>query len=117
MMIRHNEIGGTVPGQSVPLLTSASPWRTLVRIATLSYAPWPTGFLVLFIVLTLITPVALILLMRGRPRTLLAASVAIAGLSLLLLLRIHPGQVGTSAVRATWQLLYVLGLMAGWYRT
>jgi hypothetical protein len=116
VMIRHNEISGTVPGQSIPLLSAASPLRTLARIATLSYAPWPTAFLVLFVVLTLITPAALILLMRGRPRTLLAASAAVAAISLIFLLRIHPGQVGASAARATWQLLYVLGLMAGWYR-
>ncbi|MET0934036.1 MAG: OpgC domain-containing protein [Mycetocola sp.] len=88
----------------------------IVDLALLRLGPWQFSVMGLYVVLLLVSPLLLWLLSRRWWVPLLATSVGLYLLSATTNIRLLPSQFEDSFPLLTWQLLFVVGLLGGYYR-
>jgi hypothetical protein len=88
----------------------------IVDLALLKIGPWQVNVLGLYVILLAISPLILWGLGRGRWLIVLAVSWALYIAQAFLTLRILPSQFEDSFPLLTWQVLFVTGMVAGFYR-
>ena len=106
---------GIIRTMPEPLLANAG--EAFLGVVTLRGLPWPISTLGLYVVLLgVVGPLALWFLARRKTPLLLAASGAVWAVNLVAEVRL-PLLSEWAFPLLTWQLLYVIGVTAGWYRT
>jgi hypothetical protein len=88
----------------------------IVDLALLTLGPWQVNILGLYVVLLAVSPLVLWLLSRRWWVALLVGSVAIYVFSAATGIRLLPSRFEDGFPLLTWQLLFVVGLIAGYYR-
>lgn len=89
----------------------------LVRdVVLLRIGPWPLDLAVLLCALLALAPLCLLALKRGRWVALLVTSVVIYAFELATQIRILPTRAEADLPLLGWQLVFVLGVIAGYYR-
>ena len=88
----------------------------VVDLALLRLGPWQVNVLGLYVVMLLISPLVLWALSRRRWIVVLVASWAIYASQLFVPIRLLPSQFEDSFPLLTWQVLFVTGMVAGFYR-
>ena len=94
----------------------ASAGEVLRQVLLLVWGPYQFNIMGLYVVLLLATPVVLLLLQRRLVALALAASGGLYVVGWLAPVRLLPSQFENAFPLLAWQLLFVLGLVAGWYR-
>jgi hypothetical protein len=92
------------------------PPEVLPAILLLQFGPWQFNVMGLYVVLLLASPVILAALNRGKALWVLAASVAVYAVGTVTRFRILPSQFEDSFPLLVWQVLFVIGLAAGFHR-
>ena len=82
----------------------------------LQLGPFQFNVIGLYIILLLLTPFFLAALDRGWGHWLLGGSLAVYASQQVYAVRLLPSQFEDAFPFLTWQVLFVLGLVAGWYR-
>lgn len=100
-----------------PGAASASAGEVLRQVLLLVWGPYQFNIMGLYVVLLLAAPVVLLALQRRLVALALAASGGLYVLGALAPVRLLPSQFENAFPLLSWQLLFVLGLVAGWYRT
>ena len=90
--------------------------QILLDIALLRLGPWQFNVMGLYVVLLAITPIILAALARRRWLIVLSVSVGIYVIELITRWRVVPSQFEGSFPLLAWQLLFVVGMLAGFYR-
>jgi hypothetical protein len=85
-------------------------------LLSLQLGPYQFNVIGLYVVLLLVTPFLLLALERGRLLVVLGVSLAVYGLQQAYPVRLLPSQFEDAFPLLTWQVLFVLGLVFGWYR-
>ncbi|MDT0187111.1 OpgC domain-containing protein [Microbacterium sp. ARD31] len=88
----------------------------IVDLALLQIGPWQVNVLGLYVILLAVSPLILWGLGRGRWLIVLAVSWTLYIAQAFLALRILPSQFEDSFPLLTWQVLFVTGMVAGFYR-
>lgn len=88
----------------------------VVDLALLRLGPWQVNVLGLYVVMLLIAPLVVWALSRRRWIAVLAVSWAIYATQIFVPIRIFPSQFEDSFPILTWQVLFVTGMVAGFYR-
>lgn len=88
----------------------------IVDLALLRLGPWQVNVLGLYVVMLLISPLVMWALSRRRWLIVLAVSGAIYASQIFLPVRVFPSQFEDSFPILTWQVLFVTGMVAGFYR-
>lgn len=88
----------------------------VVDLALLRLGPWQFNIMGLYVILLLISPLILWLLSRRWWMPLLGVSVGLYLISAATRVRLLPSQFEDSFPLLTWQLLFVLGMIGGYYR-
>jgi hypothetical protein len=92
------------------------PPQVLPAIVLLQFGPWQFNVMGLYVVLLLVSPLILAALNRGRAIWVVAATLAVYALGATTRFRVLPSQFEDSFPLLVWQVLFVLGLIAGYYR-
>lgn len=90
--------------------------QVVVDVLLLRLGPWPFDVVGVLCLLLLVTPLLLRALSSGRWLPLLMVSVALYVLELFSHLRLLPTRAEASLPILGWQALFVIGLVAGYYR-
>jgi hypothetical protein len=90
--------------------------QVLPAILLLQFGPWQFNVMGLYVVLLLASPVVLAALNRGKALWVLAASLAVYAVGTVTRFRILPSQFEDSFPLLVWQVLFVIGLAAGFHR-
>ncbi|MCU1543191.1 MAG: hypothetical protein JWM50_1056 [Microbacteriaceae bacterium] len=85
-------------------------------VLLLRLGPWPLDIVAVLCALFLVAPAALWALARGRSAPLLLVSLALYAIELFSGLRILPTRAESSLPILGWQVLFVAGMTAGYYR-
>lgn len=88
----------------------------IVDIALLRLGPWQVNVLGLYVIMLAVAPLILLALGRGRALIVLVISVALYAVQAVLGLRLLPSQFEDSFPLLTWQVLFVVGMVAGFHR-
>lgn len=88
----------------------------VVDIAALRLGPWQVNVLGLYVVMLLLSPLILWALSRRQWLAVLVVSWAVYAAQAVLHLRVLPSQFEDSFPLLTWQLLFVIGMVAGFHR-
>jgi hypothetical protein len=88
----------------------------VVDLLLLRLGPWQFNVMGLYVILLLVSPLVLWLLSRRWWPSVLAGSVALYVVGNLTRFRLLPSQFEDSFPLLTWQLLFTLGITAGFYR-
>jgi hypothetical protein len=88
----------------------------VLDVGLLRLAPWPLDVLAVLCVLFFVAPAALWALSRGMWVRLLVVSLALYAVELATQVRILPTRAEGSLPILGWQLLFVAGMIAGYYR-
>jgi hypothetical protein len=88
----------------------------VVDLALLRLGPWQVNVLGLYVVMLLISPLILWALSRRRWIAVLAVSGAVYASQIFFPVRLFPSQFEDSFPLLTWQVLFVTGMVAGFYR-
>lgn len=98
------------------LLQFPVPAQVLPAIILLQFGPWQFNVMGLYVVLLLASPLILAALNRGKAWWVLAASLAVYALGATTRFRLLPSQFEDSFPLLVWQVLFVIGLVAGFHR-
>jgi hypothetical protein len=82
----------------------------------LQIGPWQFNVMGLYVILLLISPLVLMLLARGMAWLVLVVSLGLYTLGTTTQIRLLPSQFEDSFPLLVWQVLFVLGMVAGYYR-
>jgi hypothetical protein len=82
----------------------------------LQIGPWQFNVMGLYVILLLISPLILMLLARGKAWLVLAGSLGLYVVGTMTRVRLLPSQFEDSFPLLVWQVLFVLGMVAGYYR-
>jgi hypothetical protein len=89
----------------------------LIRaLLLLQVGPWQFNIMGLYVILLLISPLVLMQLARGRAWLVLVVSMALYALGTTTRIRILPSQFEDSFPLLVWQVLFIIGMVAGYYR-
>ncbi|NUT70354.1 OpgC domain-containing protein [Pseudarthrobacter sp. C4D7] len=92
------------------------PPQVLPAIVLLQFGPWQFNVMGLYVVLLLVSPLILAALNRGKAFWVLLATFAVYAVGAVTRFRLLPSQFEDSFPLLVWQVLFVLGLVAGYYR-
>ncbi len=92
------------------------PPQVLPAIVLLQFGPWQFNVMGLYVVLLLVSPLILAALNRGKAVWVLGVTLAVYAVGTVTRFRVLPSQFEDSFPLLVWQLLFVLGLVAGYYR-
>ena len=92
------------------------PPQVLPAIVLLQFGPWQFNVMGLYVVLLLVSPLVLAALKRGKALWVLVATLAVYAVGAVTRFRILPSQFEDSFPLLVWQVLFVLGLVAGYHR-
>ncbi|MDF2050013.1 OpgC domain-containing protein [Arthrobacter sp. Cr_A7] len=92
------------------------PPQVLPAILLLQFGPWQFNVMGLYVVLLLVSPLILAALNRGKAVWVLAAALAVYAVGSLTRFRLLPSQFEDSFPLLVWQVLFVIGLVAGYHR-
>jgi hypothetical protein len=92
------------------------PPQVLPAILLLQVGPWQFNIMGLYVVLLLASPLILAALNRGKTLWVLAATLAVYAMGAATRFRILPSQFEDSFPLLVWQVLFVIGLVAGFHR-
>ena len=92
------------------------PPQVLPAIVLLQFGPWQFNVMGLYVVLLLASPLILAALNRGKAVWVLLATLAVYAVGAVTRFRILPSQFEDSFPLLVWQVLFVLGLVVGYYR-
>lgn len=98
------------------LLQFPVPAWLIPKILLLQFGPWQFNIMGLYVVLLLASPLILWALSRGKTWVVLLSSGALYAAGSLLRVRLLPSQFEDSFPLMVWQVLFVLGLTAGYHR-
>ena len=98
------------------LLEYPVPPGLVPQVALLQFGPWQVNILGLYVALLLLAPLVLAALARGWTWQVLAASGAVYALAGIFRIRVLPAQFEDAFPLLVWQVLFVLGLVAGYHR-
>jgi hypothetical protein len=98
------------------LLQFPVPPQVVPAILLLQFGPWQFNVMGLYVVLLLVSPLILAALNRGKALWVLAATVGIYAAGTATRARLLPSQFEDSFPLLVWQVLFVLGLVAGFHR-
>lgn len=90
--------------------------QAVLDLALLRVGPWQFNIMGLYVVLLLVSPLVLWLLSRRWWAPLLAVSLGLYVLSAVARPRLLPSQFEDSFPLLTWQALFVIGMVGGYYR-
>jgi hypothetical protein len=110
-LVRWDLYGGAAYGLPWPI-----PGHLLGDLLFLRVGPSQFNVIGLYVVLLAAAPLVLALLKRDRWKLVLAASVAVYGVYRLSPQHVLPSTFESPFPLMAWQLLFVLGMLAGWYR-
>lgn len=114
----HNGVGRTYDlyaGMEL-LLQFPVPAQILPAILLLQLGPWQFNVMGLYVVLLLVSPLILAALNRGKALWVLAATLGIYAVGAATRFRLLPSQFEDSFPLLVWQVLFVIGLVAGFHR-
>ncbi|MGX5716717.1 OpgC domain-containing protein [Arthrobacter sp. MAHUQ-56] len=92
------------------------PPQVLPAILLLQFGPWQFNVMGLYVVLLLASPLVLAALNRGKAAWVLAATLLLYAVGAVTRFRILPSQFEDSFPLLVWQVLFVVGLVAGYHR-
>jgi hypothetical protein len=92
------------------------PAQVLPAILLLQFGPWQFNVMGLYVVLLLVSPLILAALNRGKAVWVLGATLAVYAVGAATRFRILPSQFEDSFPLVVWQVLFVIGLVAGFHR-
>lgn len=92
------------------------PPQVLPAILLLQFGPWQFNVMGLYVVLLLVSPLILAALNRGKAVWVLAATLTVYVVGAVTRFRILPSQFEDSFPLLVWQVLFVIGLVAGFHR-
>ncbi|WP_411374640.1 OpgC domain-containing protein [Arthrobacter sp. MPF02] len=92
------------------------PPQILPAILLLQFGPWQFNVMGLYVVLLLASPLILWALNRGKAWWVLAGTLAVYALGAITRFRLLPSQFEDSFPLLVWQVLFVIGLVAGYHR-
>ena len=98
------------------LLQFPVPAWLIPKILLLEFGPWQFNIMGLYVVLLLLSPLILWALSRGLAWLVLVVSAALYAVGSVTRFRVLPSQFEDSFPLLVWQILFVLGLTAGYYR-
>ncbi|MFI7585089.1 OpgC domain-containing protein [Kocuria sp. M1N1S27] len=82
----------------------------------LQIGPWQFNVMGLYVILLLLSPLVLAALVRGRAWLVLLVSLGLYAVGTTTRIRLLPSQFEDSFPLLVWQVLFVLGMVAGYYR-
>lgn len=85
-------------------------------VLLLQFGPWQFNVMGLYVIMLLVSPLILLALARGKVVWVLAATTAVYIAGMVFRFRILPSQFEDSFPLMVWQVLFVLGLVGGYYR-
>ncbi|MFC4902045.1 OpgC domain-containing protein [Kocuria oceani] len=85
-------------------------------VLLLQVGPWQFNIMGLYVVLILVSPLVLAALARGRAWLVLLISAGLYAVGTVFRIRLLPSQFEDSFPLLVWQVLFVLGMVAGFYR-
>ncbi|MCU1518710.1 MAG: hypothetical protein JWQ75_3431, partial [Pseudarthrobacter sp.] len=114
----HNAVGRTYDlyAGMETLLQFPVPAQILPAILLLQFGPWQFNVMGLYVVLLLASPLILAALNRGKALWVLAATLGLYAVGAATRFRLLPSQFEDSFPLLVWQVLFVLGLVAGFHR-
>lgn len=92
------------------------PPQVLPAILLLQFGPWQFNVMGLYVVLLLVSPLILAALNRGWTLWVLAATLGVYAVGAATRTRLLPSQFEDSFPLLVWQVLFVIGLVAGFHR-
>lgn len=92
------------------------PPQVLPAVLLLQFGPWQFNVMGLYVVLLLVSPVVLAALSRGKAVWVLAATLGLYAVGSITRFRLLPSQFEDSFPLLVWQVLFVIGLVAGYHR-
>ena len=92
------------------------PPQVLPAILLLQFGPWQFNVMGLYVVLLLVSPLILAALNRGKAWWVLAGTLAVYAVGAVTRFRLLPSQFEDSFPLLVWQVLFVIGLVAGYHR-
>ncbi len=98
------------------LLQFPVPAQVLPAIILLQFGPWQFNVMGLYVVLLLASPLILAALNRGKALWVLAGTLGLYAVGTTTRFRLLPSQFEDSFPLLVWQVLFVLGLVAGFHR-
>lgn len=98
------------------LLQFPVPAWLIPKILLLEFGPWQFNIMGLYVVLLLLSPLVLWALSRKLAWLVLLVSTGLYAVGALIRIRLLPSQFEDSFPLMVWQILFVLGLTAGYYR-
>lgn len=90
--------------------------QVLPAILLLQFGPWQFNVMGVYVVLLLVSPPILALLNRGKALRVRAASLAVYAVGAGTRFRLLPSQFEDSFPLLVWQVLFLRGVVAGYYR-
>ncbi|MDR7159428.1 OpgC domain-containing protein [Arthrobacter sp. BE255] len=114
----HNAVGRTYDlyAGMETLLQFPVPAQLLPAIVLLQFGPWQFNVMGLYVVLLLASPLILAALNRGKAVWVLAATLGLYAVGAATRFRLLPSQFEDSFPLLVWQVLFVIGLVAGFHR-
>jgi hypothetical protein len=98
------------------LLQYPVPGAVIPSVLLLQFGPWQFNVMGLYVIMLLLSPLALMALARGKVLWVLAGTTALYIAGTVFRFRLLPSQFEDSFPLLVWQILFVLGLVAGYYR-
>ncbi|MDP9999320.1 OpgC domain-containing protein [Pseudarthrobacter sulfonivorans] len=114
----HNAAGRTYDlyAGMETLLQFPVPAQVLPAIVLLQFGPWQFNVMGLYVVLLLASPLILAALNRGKALWVLGGTLGIYAAGAATRVRLLPSQFEDSFPLLVWQVLFVVGLVAGYHR-
>jgi hypothetical protein len=85
-------------------------------VLLLQFGPWQFNVMGLYVIMLLVSPLILLALARGKVLWVLLATTALYAAGTVFRFRLLPSQFEDSFPLLVWQVLFVLGLVGGYYR-
>ena len=98
------------------LLQFPVPPAVIPSVLLLQFGPWQFNVMGLYVVMLLLSPLVLLAVARGKAAWVLLATFALYVVGSVFRFRILPSQFEDSFPLLVWQVLFIVGLVAGTYR-
>jgi hypothetical protein len=98
------------------LLQFPVPPQVIPAVLLLQFGPWQFNVMGLYVVMLLASPLILAALNRGKAMWVLAATLCIYAVGAFTRFRLLPSQFEDSFPLLVWQVLFVIGMVAGFHR-
>ena len=85
-------------------------------VLLLQFGPWQFNVMGLYVIMLLVSPLILLALARGKVLWVAAATTALYVVGTVFRFRLLPSQFEDSFPLLVWQVLFVLGMVGGYYR-